>query len=74
MEAIHRLELTSYLRYLSPDVATHNILSGHLRIVKGSYFKKIKEKFFILFSSKSLYPEKHMSEHFLLDSQLPPWL
>lgn len=74
MEALTQLELTSYLRFLPPGIAEHNILCGHLRILKGSLFTKLKDRFFILLSSKSLYPEKHVSEHFLMDSQLPPWL
>jgi len=74
MAALEQLELASYLRFLPAGVAEHNILCGHIGIVKGNYFPKIKQRFFMLFSSKSLYPDKHVSEHFLLDSQLPPWL
>lgn len=68
------MELSSYLRFLPPGIAEHNIICGHLLTLKSGLFVKMKQRFFMLFSSKSLYPDKHVSEHFLLDSQLPPWL
>ena len=56
------------------DVVKYNVLGGELRIVKKGLFQQIKTRYFMLFSSKSLYPNLYVSEHFLTDNQLPPWL
>lgn len=50
-----------------------NIMSGFHRVKTTDLFPKYKERFLVLVSSKSLYPEKHVTDVMLLETQLPPW-
>lgn len=74
-ELLRRVELINYVRFLDAAAVTHSLLSGEVHLLKrSSLFSTLRPRYLLLFSSKSLYPEKFVSESFLLNKQLPPWL
>ena len=56
MELLDSIGLSSYTKHLDPSFRTFNILSGEHRVKKRELFPIFKEKYLLLFSSKSLYP------------------
>jgi hypothetical protein len=60
-ESLHQIELTNYIKFMDTNTVLHNILSGNLHMVKKGLLFELKPRFLILFSSKSLYPDKYVS-------------
>jgi hypothetical protein len=63
-----------HFKKLSPDYLQYHVFLGQLRTkVKELFGTSMATNYYVLFSSKSLYPDEHISEDNLTSAFLPHW-